>query len=76
LTPLEYRLLESLARHTGLIVKQDDLMREVWGRERTHDTRNLRVCIKNLRKKLEPQPARPSYLLTEAGIGYRLHQEG
>lgn len=76
LTPLEYRLLESLARHTGLIVKQAQLMREVWGPERIQDTRNLRVCMKNLRQKLEPDPARPSYLLTETRIGYRLNQEG
>lgn len=72
LTPLEYRLLESLARHSGLIVKQDDLMREVWGPERTHDTRNLRVCMRNLRHKLEPDPQRPQYLVTEPGVGYRL----
>lgn len=75
LTPLEYRLLESLARHTGLIVKQDELLRDVWGPERIDDTRNLRVCIKNLRQKLEPDPARPRYLLTETGIGYRLRQD-
>lgn len=76
LTPLEYRVLESLARHTGLIVKQTELLRDVWGPERMDDSRNLRVCIKNLRQKLEPDAARPSYLLTEPGIGYRLHQDG
>lgn len=75
LTPLEYRVLEVLARHTGLIVKQDVLLREVWGPEKCDDTRNLRACIKNLRQKLEPDSARPAYVLTETGIGYRLRQD-
>jgi two-component system KDP operon response regulator KdpE len=47
-------------------------MREVWGPERLEDTRSLRVCVKNLRQKLEPDPRRPQYLVTEAGLGYRL----
>jgi two-component system KDP operon response regulator KdpE len=72
LTPLEYRVLESLARHLGMIVRQDQLIREVWGPDHVGDTRGLRVCIKNLRAKLEPDPRRPRYLLTEVGIGYRL----
>lgn len=72
LTPLEYRLFESLARHAGLIVRQDQLIREVWGPDHLGDTRNLRVCIKNLRIKLEPDPRRPRFLITEAGLGYRL----
>jgi len=72
LTPLEYRVLESLARHPGTIVKQDVLVREVWGPGQVGDTRSLRVCIRNLRTKLEPDPARPRYLVTEAGLGYRL----
>ena len=72
LTPLEYRVLEKLARHPGTIVKQDQLMREVWGPAQVGDTRSLRVCIRNLRAKLEPDPHRPRYLMTEAGLGYRL----
>jgi len=71
LTPLEYRVLECLARQPGLIVTRDQLMREVWGPSQD-DTRNLRVCIKNLREKLEPDPRAPRYLLTETGVGYRL----
>jgi two-component system, OmpR family, KDP operon response regulator KdpE len=71
LTPLEYRVLECLARQAGSIVTQDQLVREVWGPDRLDDTRNLRVCIKNLRQKLEPDPRRPQYLITETGIGYR-----
>lgn len=76
MTPLEYRVLESLVRQAGSIVTQAQLMREVWGPDHTDDTRNLRVCIKNLRQKLEPDPAQPRYLLTETGIGYRLRIDG
>jgi two-component system KDP operon response regulator KdpE len=72
LTPLEYRVLENLARHPGTIVKQDALIREVWGPGQVGDTRSLRVCIRNLRAKLEPDPGRPRYIITEAGLGYRL----
>jgi two-component system KDP operon response regulator KdpE len=72
LTPLEYRVLENLARQPGAIVKQDRLIREVWGPGQVDDTRSLRVCIRKLRAKLEPDPQRPRYLLTEAGLGYRL----
>ena len=72
LTPLEYRVLGCLARHAGLIVRQNQLLREVWGPERQGDTRGLRVSVKNLRNKLEPDPRRPRYLVTEAGLGYRL----
>jgi two-component system KDP operon response regulator KdpE len=75
LTPLEYRVLESLARHAGLIVRQAQLIREVWGPERQGDTGSLRVCIKNLRAKVEPDPRRPRYLVTEAGLGYRLRAD-
>lgn len=71
-TPLEYRVLESLARQAGMIVTQRQLISEAWGPGKLGDTRSLRVCIKNLRQKLEPDPARPQYLLTEAGVGYRL----
>jgi len=76
LTPLEFRVLESLARHPGAIVKQDALIREVWGPGQVGDSRSLRVCIRNLRTKLEPDPARPRYLVTEAGLGYRLRVDG
>ncbi len=75
LTPLEYRVLECLARHAGLIVTQAQLIREVWGPDRLGDTRSLRVCMKNLRGKLEQDPRRPKYLTTEAGLGYRMRTE-
>lgn len=71
-TPLEFRVLECLARNRGLVVTQEQLMREVWGPDRIEDTRGLRAYVKMLRQKLEPDPGRPRYLLTEAGVGYRL----
>jgi two-component system KDP operon response regulator KdpE len=75
LTPLEYRVLACLARHLGSIVMQRQLIREVWGPERQDDSRSLRVCIKNLRAKLEPDPPQPRYLITETGLGYRLRAD-
>ncbi|MBC8028241.1 MAG: response regulator [Steroidobacteraceae bacterium] len=72
LTPLEYRVLECIGRTPGGIVKQDALIREVWGPGQIGDSRSLRVCVRNLRSKLEPYPARPRYILTEPGVGYRL----
>jgi two-component system, OmpR family, KDP operon response regulator KdpE len=75
LTHLEYRIIECLARQTGMVVRQRQLLREVWGPDRLDDTRSLRVFIKNLRQKLEPDPRRPHYLVTEAGLGYRLWRD-
>jgi two-component system KDP operon response regulator KdpE len=75
LTPLEYRVLGCLARQLGAIVMQRQLIREVWGPERQDDSRSLRVCIKNLRAKLEPDPRQPRYLVTETGLGYRLRAD-
>jgi two-component system KDP operon response regulator KdpE len=75
LTPLEFRVLECLARGAGMIVTQQQLIREVWGPDRLGDTRSLRSCIKQLRQKIEPDPGQPRFLLTEAGVGYRLNYE-
>ncbi len=75
LTPLEYRVIECLARHLGAIVMQNQLIREVWGPDRIGDSRSLRGCIRNLRAKLEPDPHKPRYLLTEVGLGYRLRAD-
>lgn len=72
LTPLEYRVLECLARQAGMIVTSRQLLREAWGPDRVGDSGALRVCVKGLRDKLEPDPRRPQFLVTEAGIGYRL----
>jgi two-component system KDP operon response regulator KdpE len=72
LTPLEYRVIDCLARDAGLIVTQQQLIKEVWGPDRLGDTRGLRAYIKMLRQKIEPEPRQPRYVLTEVGVGYRL----
>jgi two-component system, OmpR family, KDP operon response regulator KdpE len=74
-TPLEFRLLECLARNLGLVVTQEQIIRDVWGPGRLDDTRRLRAYIKLLRQKIEPEPSRPRFLLTEVGIGYRLNTQ-
>ena len=74
-TPLEYRLLACLAHGHGLVVTQDQIIREVWGPDRVTDTRGLRSYVKMLREKIEPDPARPRVLVTEPGVGYRLIAE-
>ena len=76
LTPLEYRVLEALARHAGLVVTHRQLLTEAWGPDRPADTSSLRVCVKNLRDKLEADPHRPRSIVTEAGVGYRLIVDG
>ena len=75
LTPLEYRVLECLARKAGMVVLQRQLLREVWGPHHMDDTRSLRVCMKYLRDKLEPDARRPRFLITEMGLGYRLRTD-
>jgi two-component system KDP operon response regulator KdpE len=71
LTPTEWHMLEILARHPDKLVSQKQLLREVWGPAYENETGYLRVHLANLRRKIEPQPARPRYLITEPGIGYR-----
>jgi len=71
LTPTEWHLLEVLVRHPGRLVTHQDLLREVWGPRYTNETNYLRVHLANLRRKLEPDPARPRYLVTDPGLGYR-----
>ncbi len=72
LTPLEFRLIECLARSAGMIVTQKQLISEVWGPNRLGDTRGLRSYVKQLRQKIEPDPSQPRFLITEVGVGYRL----
>jgi two-component system KDP operon response regulator KdpE len=76
LTPLEYRVLDALAKNAGMIVTQRELIGQAWGPGRQGDSGSLRSCIKTLRQKLEPDPGRPQFLITEAGIGYRLRVDG
>jgi two-component system KDP operon response regulator KdpE len=72
LTPIEYRLLTTLVHHAGKVVTHHQLLNEVWGPQATEQAHYLRVYMAHLRRKLEADPARPRYLLTEAGVGYRL----
>src|SRR5437762_10426773 len=75
LTPIEYRLLTTLVRHAGKVVTHQQLLREVWGPTHTEQSHYARVYMAHLRHKLEAEPARPRYLLTEPGVGYRLAAE-
>jgi len=75
LTPIEYRLLTTLVRHAGRVLSQRLLLKEVWGPGHTEQAHYLRVYMAQLRRKLEADPARPRYLLTEPGVGYRLAAE-
>ena len=75
LTPIEYRLLTTLARHAGRVLTHEALLREVWGPKHTSQHHYLRVYMAQLRHKLEADPARPRLLLTETGVGYRLRDE-
>lgn len=72
LTPIEFRVMDCLDRHAGMIVTQAQLLREVWGPNRLGDSRGLRSYIRMLRQKLERDPRQPRYLQTEPGLGYRL----
>ncbi|HWN53861.1 MAG TPA: response regulator [Methylomirabilota bacterium] len=75
LTPIEYKLLTTLIRHAGKVLTHRQLLKEVWGPAHTEDSQNLRFYVAQLRRKLEAVPARPRYLLTEPGVGYRLVAE-
>jgi two-component system KDP operon response regulator KdpE len=75
LTPIEFRLLSFLARHAGKVLTHRQLLHEVWGPRSTQHTQYLRVHMAALRKKLEADPARPRWLTTEPGVGYRLRDE-
>ncbi|WP_297475345.1 two-component system response regulator KdpE [Ferrovum sp.] len=71
LTSIEYRLLAYLLAHPGKVLTHRELLREVWGPSHVESAHYLRVYMGNLRKKLERDPARPDFLLTESGLGYR-----
>ena len=74
LTPVEYSLLRALAVHAGRVMTHGQLLREVWGPGYASDGNLLRVNISKLRHKIEPEPARPQYIVTEPGVGYRLRE--
>jgi len=76
LTPTEYELLKTLVTYAGKVVTHRQLLRQVWGNAYEEDAHLLRVHMSNLRSKIESEPVRPRYILTEPGVGYRLCVEG
>ena len=73
LTPTEWEIVEMLVRNPGRLVTQRQLLQEVWGPQYTTETNYLRVYMAQIRRKLEPDPARPRYFVTEARMGYRFN---
>ena len=74
LTRTEYDLLRTLATNVGKVLTHRELLQAVWGPEYGDETEYLRTFVKQLRRKLEEDPSRPRYIITEPGIGYRLVQ--
>jgi two-component system KDP operon response regulator KdpE len=72
LTTTEYSLLQTFAQHAGKVLTHTHLLQMVWGQGYENEAHILRVNISNLRRKLEPNPLQPQYLITEPGVGYRL----
>lgn len=72
LTPIEYRLLTTMVKYAGKVVTHRQLLKEVWGPDSVFETHYLRVYMAQLRRKLDADPARPRFLLTEPGVGYRM----
>lgn len=72
LTPIEYKLLCVLAKHTGKVLTHNFILKEVWGSVNAADTSSLRVYMATLRKKIEKNPSEPVYIQTHVGIGYRM----
>jgi two-component system KDP operon response regulator KdpE len=75
LTPIEYKLLSTLVRYAGKVVTHRQLLKEVWGPLHVEESHYLRVYMRQLRNKLEQNPARPRYFTTELGVGYRLRTD-
>jgi two-component system KDP operon response regulator KdpE len=75
LTPIEFKLLALLVKHAGKVLTHRQILKEVWGPNYADESHYLRVFVHQLRHKVEADPARPKYLVTEAGVGYRLRTE-
>jgi two-component system KDP operon response regulator KdpE len=76
LTPTEWHVLEVLVRHPNKLITQRQLLKEVWGPHYETETNYLRLYLAQLRRKLEPEPGQPRYLITESGMGYRFNPDG
>lgn len=75
LTPNEYKVLALLIKHQGKVLTHKYIIDNVWGANSSSDTQPLRVCMGNLRRKLNEDPVQPKYIITEIGVGYRLTDE-
>lgn len=76
LTPNEYEMLKTLIKHAGRVLTHKQILNAVWGNQYGNDTQYVRVYIGQLRRKIEDDSARPQYILTESGVGYRLSHPG
>jgi two-component system KDP operon response regulator KdpE len=76
LTPTEWQILEMLVRNPGKLITRETLLTEIWGPNHITETGYLRLYLAQLRKKLEPEPSSPRYLITEPGMGYRFVPDG
>ena len=72
LTPTEFAIIKLLMQHQGKVLTQKQILKAVWGHDYTEDTHYIRIYIAQLRRKIEPNPTQPQYIVTESGIGYRL----
>lgn len=75
LTPTEYKVLVLLAKHHGKVLTHSFIIDNIWGGISSEDTTSLRVCMGNLRRKLDEDPVQPKYIFTEIGVGYRFSDE-
>jgi len=75
LTPMEYKLIELMSRYAGRVLTHKYIVDEIWGSYFENDTQSLRVFMANIRRKIEKDPAKPQYIITEVGVGYRLVDE-
>ena len=75
LTPTEYDLLRVLVVNSGKVITHQQILRQIWGGSYQDEMHLLRVNVSNLRRKIEPDPSRPHYIVTEPGVGYRLRAE-
>lgn len=75
LTPIEYKLMELLCKNAGKVLTHKFIIDKVWGGYLDTDTQSLRVFMANIRRKIEKNPAKPEYIKTEVGVGYKLIDE-
>lgn len=75
LTPIEFKLMELMVKYSGRVLTHKFILNEIWGAYSGNDNKSLRVFMANIRRKIEKEPARPRYIMTEVGVGYRLADE-